>query len=112
MNTTDFVTDLLEGVAGLIPVQGNLSPMVEVTRFEKIGGSYELLHLVNGSGHFGVSFFAPATMTNIEVAIPSPQQPKTLMSLVWGRSYDYTWQDGHLIVRIPRLELFDAIKIE
>jgi hypothetical protein len=112
VNTTDFVTDLLEGVAGLIPVQGNLSPMVEVTRFEKIDGSYELLHLVNGSGHFGVSFFAPVTMTNIEVAIPSPQQPKTLTSLVWGRSYNYTWQDGHLTVQIPRLELFDAIKIE
>jgi hypothetical protein len=111
VNTTDFVADLLENVAGLTAVNGNLSPMVEVTRFAKADGSYELLHLVNGSGHFGVSFFAPVTMTNLEVVIPCDQEPQSVQGLVSGQNFGYQSQPGQLTIQVPRLELMEAIKI-
>lgn len=110
-NTIDFISDLLQHVAGLTPVGGNLSPMVEATVFEKKDGSSQLLHLVNGSGHFGVSFFAPLSISDIEVSIPFTDQPSAVKSLVTGQAYDYSLQDDTLTIQIPRLELFEAVKI-
>ncbi len=111
-NTSDFVADLLENVTGLPPVRGNLSPMVEVTRFASPRGDFELLHLVNSSGHFGTSFFAPVTMTDLEVTIPMAAQPSSVKSLVNDQAYDHTWQAGELTIHIPKVELFDAVRIE
>lgn len=111
-NTTDFIADLLEQVAGLAPVSGNLSPMVEVTRFADRRGDFELLHLVNSSGHFGNSFFAPVSMAELSVGIPCDRAPHSVTSLVYGQPYDYTWQAGQLTIRIPKIELFDAVRIE
>ena len=110
-NTFDFVADLLEGVAGLKPVGGNLPPMVEVTWFEKTDGSGLLLHLVNGSGHFGVSFYAPVVMTNLEVTLPYAREPQSVGSLPRNQACDYQWEEGLLTVHIPELELFEAIRI-
>lgn len=110
-NTSDFIADLLEHVAGLTPVRGTLSPMVEVTRFARRDGRDELLHLVNGSGHFGVSFFAPTPMIDLTVTIPLAAPPATVRSLVAGGAYDHTWHDSTLTIHIPRLETFDAIQV-
>ena len=111
-NTTEFVADLLEQVAGLAPVEGNLAPMVEVTHFASRSGDFALVHLVNGSGHFGNSFFAPVPMTELEVIISHDREPASVKSLVYDHHYNYTWQAGQLTIRIPKLELFDAIRIE
>jgi hypothetical protein len=110
-NTLDFCLDLLQGVAGIEPVGGNLSPMVEVTLFERRDGAHQLLHLVNGSGHFGVTFFPPVTMTDLTVVVPCPAAPRSVTSLVTGRSCETQFADRRLTVRVPRLELFEAIKI-
>jgi len=111
-NTTDFVADLLEHVAGLTPVSGKLAPMVEVTHFASRTGDFALLHLVNGSGHFGNSFFAPVPMTELEVVISHDREPVAVKSLVYGHPYSYNWQAGQLTIRIPKIELFDAVRIE
>jgi hypothetical protein len=116
-NTTDFCADLLEGIAGLCPVGGNLPPMVEVTLFEKEDGSAQLIHLVNGSGHFGNSFFAPVPMTNLNVVIPCNRSPKQVLGLRQGQAFSYTWENtetkrpGELTIHVPYLELFEAIRI-
>ncbi len=111
VNTAYFCADLLQGVAGLAPVAGNLPPQVEVTLFENANGGGLLLHLVNGSGHFGNSFCAPVTMTDIDVVVPCAQQPMSVRALRAGQKLDYTWANGHLTVRVPRLDLFEAIEI-
>lgn len=111
-NTSEFIADLLEQIGGLAPVGGNLSPMVEVTRFVQKDGGFELIHLVNGSGHFGVSFFEPVTMTNVEVVVDCAQKPDKVWSLVNQRQVESTWQDGRLTIRVPSLGLFDAIRVE
>lgn len=110
-NTADFAADLLAHVAGIEPVGGDLSPMVEVTHFANDEADYELVHLVNGSGHFGVSFFAPVPMPDVTVSVPYKSEPRTVESLVREEACDYSWQDGVLTVRVPRLGLFEAIRI-
>ncbi len=110
-NTSDFIADLLEHVAGLMPVGGNLSPMVEVTRYRAEAG-HELVHLVNGSGHFGVSFFAPVPMHDVEVVIPYDERPTSVHCLVHNEACDHTWADGKLILRIKELDAFEAVRIE
>jgi hypothetical protein len=110
-NTLDFVVDLLENGLGLRPFGGNLSPMVEVTLFERRDGSYELLHLVNASGHFGTTFFAPVVMTDIQVCLEHTGTPRSITSLVTGEEHGSVADDQTLTINVPRLELFEAIKI-
>jgi hypothetical protein len=111
-NTFDFAGDVMEGIAGLRPVEGNLSPMVEVTRFAKVDGSMDLVHLVNGSGHFGVSFFEPVPMADVAVTVPYDGEPTSVRGLVSGADLDFDVADGKLTVRVPKLELFEAIAIQ
>ena len=110
-NTLNFVADLLEGIAGIAPVGGNLSPMVEVTLLESRAGDAQLLHLVNGSGHFGTTFYAPVPMHDVQVSIPWAVAPSSVISLVTGEPATFKFTDGTLSVTVPRLELFEALQI-
>ena len=110
-NTFDFIVDLLEGVAGVAPVGGNLSPMVEVTLMESKQGGTQLLHLVNGSGHFGTTFYAPVPMHDVTVSIPCAAAPRSVTSLVTGETIGLSFAGGALSVTVPRLELFEALQI-
>lgn len=110
-NSSSFAADVLQHHAGLDPVGGNLSPMVEVTLFERAGGSVHLLHLVNGSGHRGTSCVEPVMMHGVEVTIPYPGEPSGVMGLVSGRELRWHAADGVLIVQVPELQLFEAIRI-
>lgn len=110
-NTTDFVADLLENILGIIPVTGNLSPMIEVTLFKQKDQGAHLLHLVNGTGHFGVTFFEPVPMSGLTVGIQYKGVPLSVKSLVTGEEYRFKNNNGELIIEIPKLEMFDAVKI-
>jgi hypothetical protein len=92
-------------------VGGNLPPSVEVTWFENVASGRRLLHLVNGSGHFGTSFYAPLPMQAVEVVVPCPVPPVSVNSLVRDQVCGYTWQEGRLTVKIERLNLFEAIEV-
>ncbi len=110
-NTAWFCADLLEGFAGVEPVGGTLSPQVEVTLLEKEEGRVRLLNLVNASGHFGNSFFEPVPMMEMEVIIAHVREPVSVVGLRSGQALDYSWEDEALTVRVPRLDLFEAIEI-
>jgi len=110
-NTSVWIGDLLQHVLGLGPVGGNLSPMVEVTRFDQVGRGSELVHLVNASGHYGNSYFAPVRMTGLRVELPAEQLPRSVHSLVTDTDYDASLADGILTIDVPELGLFDAIKV-
>jgi Hypothetical glycosyl hydrolase 6 len=109
-NTSSFMADLLQGHAGIEPVGGNLSPMVEVTLFERAGGT-QLLHLVNGSGHFGVSSFEPVTMRDVEVVLPYDGEPSEVVGLVAETELDWRAANGRLTVRVPELRGFEVVSI-
>jgi hypothetical protein len=117
LNTADFCGDLLLHIAEAGAVHGNLSPMVEVTRFSKKNGSYDLIHLVNGSGHFGNSFYAPVTMHDVRFSIECESRPQEVIGLR-GRDRDpeaeaptFDWTEGTLSIVLPELRLFEALKV-
>jgi putative glycosyl hydrolase-like family 6 (GHL6) protein/glycosyl hydrolase family 42 (putative beta-galactosidase) len=110
-NTSSFAADVLQHHAGLEPVGGNLSPMIEVTLFERDGGTVHLLHLVNASGHRGVSCVDPVTIHDVEVSIEYAGEPSGVAGLVAGRELTWRTSDGLLTVRVPELHLFEAIRI-
>jgi hypothetical protein len=110
-NTSSFMTDVLEHHAGIAPVGGDLSPMVEVTLLERRDGEGHLLHLVNGSGHVGVSYVRPVTMHDVEVWLPYDRDPTDVTALVTGEGLEWTKSDGHLFVRVPTLDQFEAVRI-
>ncbi|TBL76491.1 alpha-amylase family protein [Paenibacillus thalictri] len=110
-NTSDFAADLLEHVAGITPIQGNLSPMVEATLFQQTDQPAKLLHLVNGTGHFGVTFYEPVTLSDVEVKVPQPSEPTSVTSLVSGKALPFSYTDGVLTVKVDKLGLFEAVKI-
>jgi hypothetical protein len=110
-NTSNFMADVLEHHAGLQPLGGNLSPMVEATLLERADRSVRLLHLVNASGVFGPSVVEPATMRDVEVVIPSEDEPVDVTGLVGGEPLEWRAADGRLTIRVPELGLFEAIGI-
>ncbi|MCB0124266.1 MAG: hypothetical protein KDE58_18550, partial [Caldilineaceae bacterium] len=82
------------------------------THFTRTDGAHDLVHLVNGSGHFGNSFFAPVPMTELNITVRCARRPQVVKSLVNDTLYNYNWHDEGLItIDIPRLGLFDAIQI-
>jgi hypothetical protein len=110
-NTFDFISDLLEHVAGLASVGGNLSPMVEVTLFGEEQKRRQLLQLVNSSGHFGTTFYAPVPMHDVKASIPYAAEPRSVTSLVTGEAVPFEYAAGTLTVTVPVLELFEALQI-
>ena len=105
------ICDLLEGIAGIVPVGGDLSPMVEVTLLESKQEGAQLLHLVNGSGHFGTTFYAPVPMHDVQVSIPCAVAPGSVTNLVSGVAVPFAFAEGTLTIDVPRLELFEALLI-
>jgi len=110
-NTIDFAADLIEHVAGIAPVGGNLPPMVEVTLFESHERKTQLVHLVNGSGHFGTTFYAPVPMFDLIVSVLCETAPSRVTSLVTGTEIAFTCAGGTLNLMVPRLDLFEALEI-
>ncbi len=110
-NTSNFMADALQHHAGLAPLGGTLSPMVEATLFERTDGAVRLLHLVNGSGVLGPSIVDPVTMRDVDVVLPTDGEPAEVTALVAGRPLEYQVTDGDLTVRVPQLGAFEAIRI-
>jgi hypothetical protein len=112
LNTIDFCLDILQCFAKVESVGGKLPPMVEVTHFESDDSAYQLIHLVNGSGHFGNSFYAPVPVKELEVRIKMSRQPRLVIGLRSGQPLSHSWIDHQLIITVPELGLFEAIKID
>jgi len=111
-NTLDWVQVVLKDLAGLDPLGGNLSPMIEATVFENRAGGYQLVQLVNGSGHFGTSFFAPIPATGLSVSIPCRWPPKGVIRVATGEPVEYEHADGTLTIAVDKLDLFAAFKVD
>ena len=110
-NTGLFMGDLLEREANLEPVGGEIPPMVEVTVLDKRDGSGSLIHLVNHSGHFGVSFHAPLPIHGITLRIPWPEAPTLVRSLRSDEKIPFAWEDGRLILTVTELGDFEALSL-
>jgi hypothetical protein len=109
-NTAGFMADVLEHIAGIEPVQGELPPMVEVTHLA--GDGFDLVHLVNASGHFGTSFLAQVEMRDLRIDLARPQRPTGVRGLVSRTPMQWSWDTGRLTIAVPRLGLMEALRIE
>lgn len=109
-NTVWFLVDLLQQVAGVKPVGGNVPEQVEVTRMVNDAG-FELVHLVNSSGHYGTSFYAPVTMRDLTVELACERPPARAESLTSGAAVHVTWDGGVATLQVPELGPFEAIKL-
>lgn len=110
-NTFDFAVDLLENTAHCRPVGGNLPSQVQVTHFVEKDGNASLVHLVNHSGHFGNTWFAPLTLADLTVEIEAELTPQRVTSLCTGRDLEHKHAEGVLVINVPHLGLFEAIRI-
>lgn len=111
-NTFLFMKDFLINTVGLETAEdAPFTPMIEVTRGYAMNGSHAMIHLVNGTGHFGCSFFEPVEVRNINLKAALDKKPTELRSLVTGQIIPFVWKEGHVHFQIERLGELEAVDI-
>ena len=104
-----FVRGVLEKLCAVRPAGAELSPMVEVTRGRSEDA--ELIHFVNGSGHFGNSYFDPAVLSDQSVTIPWDRSDASCENLDEPGNVRWEIKDGLLTVTVPKLGAHACIVI-
>lgn len=108
-NTAWFLRDVLLQALGLTDVAPALTPMVEVCAAEKPGKL--VVQLVNASGHFGTSFFAPLPMRDIQLCLPLNQAPADVRSLQLPDNVRWSFAAGTLRLQLGELGFHEAIEV-
>ena len=96
----EFVSSVLLDVIGVSQVSRSMSPMVEVTVGKS--GNRAVVHLVNGTGHFGTSFFDPVPV-DAEFEIPWDKENASIENLDAAGNVEFSIRDGKLRVKVPGL---------
>lgn len=111
-NTFLFMKDLLLKVAGLETVEGAaFTPMIEVTRGYDLDRTHGMIHLVNGTGYFGRSFFEPVEVRDINLKVALARKPSNLKSLVTNENIPFEWNGGYAYFCVPKIGEIEAINI-
>ncbi|NCB65949.1 MAG: hypothetical protein EOM48_07215 [Bacilli bacterium] len=106
-NTALFLKDVLFGSAELESVESeHFSPMVEVTYGSNVDRTRAMIHLINGTGHFGKSFYEPVPIDNINLKFQMEKPPVSFEIVTEGSEADYSWKSGYLYLHVKRLEDF------
>lgn len=103
-----FLTDLLNA-AGCNSISKNVSPMAEVTygiKDEKV-----LLQFVNGTGHFGKSYFDPAPLYDQTVTIPWDRDSATAIDIETPGNATAVLENGYLTVTLKKLDHYACITV-
>lgn len=105
-----FLKDVLEQILDIKSLSQTLSSMVEVT----IGsdGRRTVVQLVNGTGHFGNSFFAPVTIADVKISIPWNGKEPSCKSYVHESNVVHEFDNNVLILKIKRLGAYEVIEIQ
>ncbi len=104
-----FVKDVLENLCGVKSAGVNLSPMVEVTHGRK--DDFEVIHFVNGSGHFGNSYFEPPVLSDQTAEIPWDGTAVTCENIDQPGNAECCIADGKLRVTVPKLGFHACVVI-
>ncbi|MCR4676256.1 MAG: hypothetical protein K5634_03390, partial [Sphaerochaetaceae bacterium] len=105
----EFMKKVLEEKLGALSVAPTLSPMVEVT----VGRCKEgtLLSFVNGSGHFGNSFFSPVEIENAVIELPWNEESFSCTSLYRKDNCTAELIDRKLRITVKKLGFFEQIVV-
>ena len=113
MNSWNFMVSLLDYYGGDSRVKGDFSPMVEATLQTDKRKSHYLLSLVNGTGHFGVSFFEPVALPTVSCQVKIGKEPQSVTSLASGKPlpFEYDPASGWLQVVFKKVGSHDVAAI-
>ena len=64
------------------------------------------------SGRAGNRYVAPIAIRDLEVVVPLGTEPAAVTCLVGGRPCAWSAIEGRLSIRVPKLGLFEALRIE
>ena len=104
-----FIGDVLENLCCVKSAGTCLTPMVEITHGRK--ENTELVHFVNGSGHFGNSFFEPPVLSDQSMEISWPYDTVTCRNIDEPGNVAYKLENGKLTITVPRLGYHACIVI-
>ncbi len=112
-NTPVFIHDMLKVLSGIKGIEGTLSPMVEASMAVSPDHAFMLLQLVNGSGHFGNTFYGPVKMHDITIDVPIGSKPTQTLQLsnVSPVPMIYDSQKKRATLDLSELKFYEAIKI-
>ncbi len=101
--------DILEKLCGVKSAGTDISPMTEITR--GCGDGFEVVHFVNGSGHFGNSYFQPPVLSDQSIEIPWQHESVSCENLDDPGNVSYKLTDGMLRLTVPKLGFHACIVI-
>lgn len=105
-----FMQGVLERLCHVTRLSQTLSPMVEVTHGCK--DDTEVLHFVNGTGHFGTSFFEPVTLIDQSVDIPWDKALPQAESLFAKNNVLLEQHENKLRITIKQLGFYECITLK
>lgn len=108
-NSLLFMKDVLLHICGCRSIGLQISPMVEVTHGQK--GGVQILHFVNGTGHFGLSYFDPVKLTDQTVYIDWDKPTAVCRDI--GQPDNVRWElsQGKLKITVNQLDFHSCIVI-
>lgn len=109
-NTGDFLADVLEQLAGVTPINIDAPSQVEVTRLTD--GDRDVVHFINGSGHFGNTFHEPVPIHDVSVTVSRDREPGRVEALVADTTCPVDEVQGTFTITIPRIDRFEALLID
>lgn len=108
-NPANIMKDILLNLSGLKSEAVNVNPMVEMTIAKRPGQI--LVQFANLSGHFGVSYFAPAPLYDQSLVLPLNKAPKTIISLRKQDCLKWNFENGKLTLVVKELIDYEGILI-
>lgn len=108
-NLSLFMRDILMNLGGCESIAPDLSPMVEVT-YSEHGADYDMIQLVNTSGCFGLSFYEPIPVREVEITLPCQGPPVQVFALAGGRT-EWRMEEGRIRIQLDILRDYEAILI-
>ncbi|MDL2319278.1 beta-galactosidase trimerization domain-containing protein, partial [Eubacteriales bacterium OttesenSCG-928-A19] len=102
----NMVDMLLDGQRRIVsePVRG-----LQVIGYEN--GGAQLIHLVNGVGQRPLDTTVPLTGLSLRVRWDGPSAPKAT-AMLSGEAVEVAYADGVATITVPRLEVWDVLKLE
>lgn len=107
-NTLNVMQDVLFKLCGTVQIAPGLTPMVEVHLSKKDGMT--IVQLVNTSGAFANSFFAPLPVYDIRIELEGLSASD--VKAYNGGTVSCKEEDGKLILKLDKLEAYEIITVE
>lgn len=105
-----FLQDVLQHILALQSLSRTLSPMVEVTVGTK--GDETIVQFVNGTGHFGNSFFDPVELSNQSIELPWDTSEVVCRSLFEQDNCIAMHMGEKLKVTVKKLGFYEGVVIK